>query len=139
MNKKITKTIDTLKLNIDVLGKCISPFLIHKELDRSKLIQFYSENQSSYFMILMMIDSISIDLKKSFTGPLDTLLRIEKIQAHIWKLKIEFRNYMESSLSTGISDAIYHQKMELIKLIGQISTNINSMKNNQNEGLNSDD
>ena len=136
MNKKITKTIDTLKLNIDVLGKCISPFLIHKELDRSKLIQFYSENQSSYFMILMMIDSISIDLKKSFTGPLDTLLRIENIQAFIWKLNIEFRNFMESSLSTG---GTLEERTELQNLINQISTDINSMKNNQNEGLNSDD
>ena len=159
MNKniiKIKKTIDTLKLNILVLGKCISPFLIHKELDRSKLIQFYSENQSSYFMVLMMIDSISIDLKKSFTGPLDILLQIEKIQSLIWKLRMEFRNYMESSLSTGFSDAIYFQKMELIKLHGQLSTTsneldlmtkraekqsleINQLKNNQNEGLNSDD
>ena len=139
MNKniiKIKKTIDTLKLNIVVLGKCISPFLIHKELDRSKLIRFYSENQSSYFMVLMMIDSISIDLKKSFTGPLDTLLRIEHIQAFIWKLNIEFRKFMESSLSTG---GTLEERTELQNLINQISTDINSMKNNQNEGLNSDD
>ena len=131
MNKKITKTIDTLKLNIDVLGKCISPFLIHKELDRSKLIQFYSENQSSYFMILMMIDSISIDLKKSFTAPLDTLLRIENIQALIWKLKIEFSNYMESSLSTG---STLEERKELQNLINQISSDINSIKNNKKLG-----
>ena len=104
----------------------------------------------------MMIDTISIDLKKSFTGPLDTLLQIEKIQPLIWKLKIEFTNYMESSLSTGFSDAIYHKKMEVIKLYGKLSTSsneldlmtkraekqsleINHLKNNQNKGLNNDD
>lgn len=136
MNKKITKTIDTLQLNIYVLRKCVLPFILIDVVDRSKLIQFYSENQSSYFMILMMIDSISIDLKKSFTGPLDTLLRIENIQAFIWKLNIEFRKFMESSLSTG---GTLEERTELQNLINQISTDINSMKNNQNEGLNSDD
>ena len=136
MNKKITKTIDTLKLNIDVLNKCMRGFVILTVADRSQLIRFYSENQSSYFMILMMIDSISIDLKKSFTGPLDTLLRIENIQAFIWKLNIEFRKFMESSLSTG---GTLEERTELQNLINQISTDINSMKNNQNEGLNSDD
>ena len=135
MNKKITKTIDTLKLNIDVLHKCMRGFVILTVADRSQLIRFYSENQSSYFMILMMIDSISIDLKKSFNGPLDTLLRIEKIQSLIWKLKIEFRIYMEDKRYLEMN----LEGSELCGLITQISNNINSMKNNQNEGLNSDD
>ena len=82
-----------------------------------------------------MINSISIDLKNGFKGSLETLLRFQNIQSQIWKLRIEFMNFIDSALSTGGTS---EKRTEIESLINQISAGISSLKNNQIEGLSND-
>ena len=135
MDQQKIKRIETLEANINVLRRCVLPFILVNLEDRSKLIKFYSENQSSYLMVLMMINSISIDLKNGFKGSLETLLRFQNIQSQIWKLRIEFMNFIDSALSTGGTS---EKRTEIESLINQISAGISSLKNNQIEGLSND-